>query len=396
VVSFVLTHSVSLKVPAEAQGSDCHCSLISQNKCASHQKQAATFLSKDKVSKPETDPNRTLEKDCIYKHQHKIIMHGTSNTTQFMDTRQQTCKASAAVQTPKANGTGSVMFDLHSTTPSADTNTISTAFPVTSKNLSLISLNYKYEVSNSRKYALDKAPDSPSTLLGDEIDLAEICSPLSSHSSSGWYIDETPPRSPSTVLGDSNDLDQKYSHTSSITSDGYCSAENEPGSPSTIVGEYTEMNAQRCPWSSSSRDIFTENFNDEDNSNTPSNVFGTGVDLQAVHDVSSNPDPASPYSNHDKSEDNNIVPETIQDAPPQATPQYQPERASRRYVPLPGVWCDNVPLVNDLPAFIIKAFTNEDWRFILDAEAKIVVEVISTSQDLVEWFVEVGGKMKVS
>lgn len=145
-----------------------------------------------------------------------------------------------------------------------------------------------------------------------------------------------------------------------------------------IVGEYTDMkDAQRCPWSSSSRDIFTENLNDADDPYIPSTIFGTRVGLQAVHDVSSHPDPASPYSNHDNSEDNNIVPDTIQDAPPQAPPPNEPTQASRRYVPLPGVWCDNVPLVHDWPAFIIKAFTNEDWRFGLDEEAKTVVEVIS-------------------
>lgn len=285
------------------------------------------------------------------------------------------------------------MFDPRNTTPSSDTNIVPRTPPITLKDLLLSSKNDEYEVSYGSTFDLDAAPDSPCTLLGDEVDPDESCSPLSLNSSSEHFIAETPPGSPCTLFGDSNDLDEIQSPTPSRFSSGNSHAQDQPGSPSTILGDYIDTDrAQMYPAKLSSSDVFTQPFNDQNDPQSPSTVLGTETGRETVKNVSSNPGLPSPDNYPEESESNDVINNSLQDS----APPNQPARASRYYVQWPGFMCDAVPLVDKWPAFIIEAFIEEDWRFGLDEKGRTVLELISGRRDLEMWFTDMSKKMRFS
>lgn len=254
-----------------------------------------------------------------------------------------------------------------------DTNTVSTPLPVTTKDLTLNSLNEEYEVSHAYTREHDEAPDSPCTLLGEDVDLDEVCSPLALDSSRGYFIAETPPGSPSTLFGDSNDLEEIKSPSPSGTSNRICDAEDEPGSPSTILGDYTENEAQTFPAKASSRGIFTKNLDDRHHPHSPSTTFGNKVGLEAVNTVPLNLGLPSPENYRDESGGDDDFINFLQSA----ASQDQSAQASRCCMQQPCFICDAVRLIDGRPDVIIKAFVDGNWNFRVDEEDRTVLEAIS-------------------
>jgi len=278
-------------------------------------------------------------------------MHSPYNMTQSMDTRQQTGTGLAALQSSKARNGDAAKFGFGSITPPTDTDIESTRFPVASKNLPLKFKSKEYELKGVGILGVDEAPDSPCTLFGEEIDLDEICIPLSLHSPSKSVIPETPPRSPSTLLGNSNDLYQTSSPQSSGISNGASDAEDQPGSPSTVLGDEYPLDEEDILFLAPSTDSINPNAG---------------------------------------SEDCEMATYTSQ----QYAPMVETSSAPRTYIQWPKFMCATVPLIDEWPNSIVKAFVDEDWKFGLDEKGKTVLEVVVGRKDLEKWFAKMGEKWK--
>ena len=276
-------------------------------------------------------------------------MHSPYNMTQSMDTKQQTHTVLATLQSSEARNGDAAMFGLRSITPLTDTDIVSTPFPVASKNLPLNFVSKEYELEGVGIQGVHEAPDSPCTLFGEEIDLDEICIPLSLHSPSKRVIAETPPRSPSNLLGNSNDLYQTSSPQSSGISNGGSDAEDQPGSPSTVLGDEYPLDEEDSLFLAPSSDSFDPNAGSEDCE-------------------------MATYSSQ------------------QYAPMVETSSAPRTYVQWPKFMCATVPLIDEWPNSIVKAFMDEDWKFGLDGKGKTVLEVVSGRKDLEKWFAKMGEK----
>lgn len=230
-------------------------------------------------------------------------------------------------------------------TLSIDINTVPISLRVTSGHHSSCLECRENAFNHLRDPGIDDAPGSPGTLLGEDIDLDEMCSPSSIAGSQKSFVAETPPWSPSTMLGDQGGL-QMLSGPSS-TGLGIYDEESQHESPSTIIGD--ELN--------------------QDGVNTSSSKPGS-----------------SPPASNTGSTFNAVEIDTSE----QSFPEEDSSPASRHYMQLSSFMCDAIPLIDKWPCFVLKAFMDEDWKFGLSDEGKPVLEMIPARNDLEKWFAAMG------
>lgn len=194
----------------------------------------------------------------------------------------------------------------------------------------------KTKICQDSQVDMDEIPDSPSTVLGEDFDMDEMCQFVSiSTSEKRFIIPETPPRSPSTLLGSTSSVDEMNFH--SLNSDSGMSSDtgDSPGSPTTVLGD--------------------ELFDGADS-----------VSLTPESDVESN--------EHSEAEN---------------APTVEASTRSGKYASWHRYPCEAVPRIYEWPAFIIEAFANRDWKFGLNSGDRAVLEVIAGREDLEAWFIKV-------